>query len=104
MFDRPADLAAIHAAFASSVTYQRPGLATIASCPAVRSDPVADDFTGAGRSVRKILFEIRETDLVALGDQPRNADLITHAGTDYAVINVEYRGDVAAFSLTCERA
>lgn len=104
MFDRAADLAAIHAAFASAVTYTRPGIAPIVSCPAVRSDPPADDFTGAGRSVRKILFEIREADLTALGDQPRNADLITHAGTDYSVINVEYRGDVAAFSLTVELA
>lgn len=104
MFDRAADLADIHAAFASAVTYQRPGGATIAACPAVRSDPVADDFTGAGRTVRKIVFEIREAALTALLDSPKKGDLITHVGIDFAVIDVEPRLDVAAYNLTVEEA
>lgn len=95
-----ADLAAIHAAFADPVIYTGAGLSA-APITAIISDVSADAFLGAGASARHISFEVQESDLPS---PPGKGDLIVHEGVSWSVIDIVRRRDVAAWSLSVEKA
>lgn len=95
-----ADLAAIHAAFADPVIYTGAGLSA-APITAVFSDVPADAFLGAGASARHISFELRASDLPSA---PGKGDLIVHDGVTWSVIDIVRRRDIAAWSLSVEKA
>lgn len=93
-------LARLHSALAETVTVTGAGL-TASARKAVRSDRRADDFMGAGRSTRQVVFEFRATDLPS---PPTKAMAITDAvGTVWRVIDIERRGDVDAWRITVEK-
>ena len=102
MIDLPgseAELAAIHAAFAETVTYTGGGL-TSADISAVRSDVPADAFAGPGSTARQISFEVLAS---AFPAEPANGDTLVDATAQgWKVIDVTRRRDVAAWSLIVE--
>ncbi|MBP6031258.1 MAG: hypothetical protein KA533_07505 [Sphingobium sp.] len=95
-----ADLAAIHAAFADPVVYTGAGL-TAAPLTAICSDVPADAFLGAGATARHISFEFRASDLPSA---PGKGDIIVHDGVNWSVIDIVRRRDIAAWSLSVEKA
>lgn len=102
--DFPADLMSaaddIHAVLADQVSYFA-GVDPVRIIPAIFSDAPADDFTGAGASVRRVSFEIRKS---ALPAPPSRGDQIVHRGVNWRVIESTDRRDVAAWVVGVERA
>lgn len=101
-----AELASIHAAFATPVGYTINGSGDDpVNLPAVRSTVSAEDFTGPGNSRRITRFEIRYDGFAsAFGrGEPANGDMIDEDGRYWRVIEVIRRDDVGAWSVAVEK-
>lgn len=103
------DARAIHDAFADPITYTGGGLSG-AEITAVRGDEEADPFQGPGSTLRRVWFEVMQSDL---SSDPANDDAIDEldgvggspiSGRSWTVINVMRRDDVFAWRLTVTRS
>lgn len=89
--------AIIDAIFADEeeLIYTGAGL-TAAPILAIRSDVPALDFDGAGKTLRKITYEIAQADLP---ERPDKTNTFQHRGHDWKVEDVTKRDDIGKWEL-----
>lgn len=92
------EAADIHAALAETVTYNGAGL-TNAPIAAVKSDVPADDFSGSGRTLRQVSFEVRQS---ALPQAPAKGNTIVHDAKSWKVNDITRRDDIGGWLLIVE--
>jgi len=63
---------------------------------AIRSDVPAPEFPGAGRTLRKITYEVRQSDLP---EDASGEDTFTHRGVRWSVQDVTRRDDIGKWEL-----
>lgn len=93
-----AEAAAIHSAFAVSVTYTGGGLSG-ETVDAVPIDIAAEPFLGGGSSARTRTFEIREA---SFSSDPANNDIVVDAEGSWRVIDVTRHRGIEAWHLSAE--